>query len=111
MTPVSFAKTTETFEVSLVTINRQTSFDFGILRQDYRIIQGLLMNHTRFAHRGTISVITFTGTDRSASGRLCEQCIAAITVNRYFYVTIDISRNYEGCSNMNATGLIFMSAE
>ena len=31
MTPVSFVKTTESFETSLVTINRQTSYDSGIL--------------------------------------------------------------------------------
>ena len=45
--PVSFVKTTEPLEVSLVTINRQTSLDSGILRQDYRIIRGLPLNPTR----------------------------------------------------------------
>ena len=35
MTPVSFIKTKESYEVSFVTIIRQTSFDSGILRQDY----------------------------------------------------------------------------
>ena len=39
MTPVSFVKTTETYEVSLVTINRQTSHDYGILL-DYGITLG-----------------------------------------------------------------------
>ena len=31
-TPVSFVKTTESYEISLVTINRQTSDDSDILR-------------------------------------------------------------------------------
>ena len=35
MTPVSFVKTTESYEVSLGTISGQTSYDFGILRQEY----------------------------------------------------------------------------
>ena len=35
MIPVFFVKTTESYEVSLVTINRQTSYESGILRQDY----------------------------------------------------------------------------
>ena len=36
-------------EVSLVTINQQTSYDFGILRQDDRIVKCLPMNQMRFA--------------------------------------------------------------
>ena len=35
--------------VLLVTINQQTLYDSGILRQDYGIIPGLPMDHTRFA--------------------------------------------------------------
>ena len=31
----------------LVTINLQTSYDSGILRQDYEIIRGLSMNHKK----------------------------------------------------------------
>ena len=54
LTPISFVKTTESYEVSLVTINRQISYDSGILRQDYGIIQGLPMNNMRFADCGTI---------------------------------------------------------
>ena len=44
-------KTTESYEISLVTINRQTSYDSGILRQEYMYgtIRGMLMNHTGFA--------------------------------------------------------------
>ena len=41
-------------EVSLVTINQQTSYDFGILRQDDRIIKCLPMNQVRFADCVTI---------------------------------------------------------
>ena len=41
MTPAPFVKTTELYNVPLVNINRQTSYDFDILRQDYRIIRGL----------------------------------------------------------------------
>ena len=31
----------------MVTIKAQTYYDFGILRQDYEIIRGLPMTHTR----------------------------------------------------------------
>ena len=44
MTPVSFVKTTEAYDFFfffLVTINWQTSYDSGILPQDYGIILGL----------------------------------------------------------------------
>ena len=47
MTPISFAKNTESYEVSFVTIDRQISYDSGILHQDYGIIRGFLVNHTR----------------------------------------------------------------
>ena len=50
MTPVSFVKTTESNEISLVTINQQTSYDSGILRQDYEFVRGLSMNHTRYPY-------------------------------------------------------------
>ena len=60
MTPVSFVKTTESYEVSLVIINRQTSYDSGILRQDYGIIRSLPMNH--MSHH---LVSTFTGKKRA----------------------------------------------
>ena len=57
MTPVSFIKTTESYKVSLVTINRQTSYYSGILYQNYGIIRGLPMNHTRFADWVTIWLV------------------------------------------------------
>ena len=60
MTPVSFVKTPESYEVSLVTINRQTSYDSGILRQDYGIIRRLPTNNMSH-HLGS----TVTGTDRN----------------------------------------------
>ena len=41
-------------EVSLVTINQQTSYDFSILRQDDRIIKCLPMNQMKFADCVTI---------------------------------------------------------
>ena len=41
-------------EVSLVTINQQTSYDFGILRQDDRMAKCLPMNQMRFADYVTI---------------------------------------------------------
>ena len=53
MTPVSFVKTTESYELSLVTINQQTSNDSGMLRQNYGIIGGLPVYHTRFADGST----------------------------------------------------------
>ena len=72
MTSVSFGRTMESYEVSLVTIKRQTSYGVGILRQDYGIIRGFIgkpgkapdygikrglpMNHTRFADWVTIWV-------------------------------------------------------
>ena len=57
MTPVSFVKTTELYEVSLVTINRQTSYDSGSFRQEFGIIRGLPMNITRFADWVIICVV------------------------------------------------------
>ena len=60
MTPVSFVKTMESYEVSFVTINRQTSYDSRILRQDYGLIQRLLTNNMSH-YRGS----TVTGTDRN----------------------------------------------
>ena len=42
LTPVSFVKTTESYEVSLVTINRQTSYESGTLHQNYEIIRGFI---------------------------------------------------------------------
>ena len=42
---------------SLVTINRQTSNDSGILRQGYGIIRQRLRNHTRFADWVTSCVV------------------------------------------------------
>ena len=66
MTPVSFVKTTESYEVSLVNeSSRQTSYDSGILCQDYGIIRSLPMSQTRFADLITILDTTFTGTDRN----------------------------------------------
>ena len=56
MTSVSFVKTTELYEISLVTTNLQTSYDCGILRQDYGIKRGLPMKHKRFADWVTIWV-------------------------------------------------------
>ena len=41
--------------VSLVIVNRQTSYDSGNLRQDYRGIRGLPINHTRFVFIGSPS--------------------------------------------------------
>ena len=49
MIPVSFVKTTESYEVSLITINRQNSDDSDILCHDYEIMRGEPKNHTRFA--------------------------------------------------------------
>ena len=44
-------------EILLVTVNRETLYDSGILCQDYGVIQGLPMDHTRFADRITIWVV------------------------------------------------------
>ena len=41
----------------MVTTNRRASYDAGILRQDYEVIRGLPMNHTRFADCDTILVV------------------------------------------------------
>ena len=43
MTPVSYVQTTESYEVSVVAVSRQTSYDSGILRHDCAIIRGLPM--------------------------------------------------------------------
>ena len=87
ITPVSFSKTTESFEVSLIIISRQTSYDSDIIRQYY----GKLRNHTSLAdglyevcRKGHDLGSTFTETDRNGRAKLlhwtklCEPCIAAI---------------------------------
>ena len=56
MIPVPFVRTTESQEVWLITINRQTSYVFGILCRDYGIIWGLPMNPTGFADLDSIKV-------------------------------------------------------
>ena len=73
MTPVFFVKATKSYEVSLVTINRQTSYESGILRQDYGFLRGLL-NRTRLAD---LPIRTETGGSNNRT-RLCWPCIAAI---------------------------------
>ena len=45
LTPVSFVKATESYAVSLVTINWQTSLESGILRQGYGIICCFIGHH------------------------------------------------------------------
>ena len=57
MTPVSFVKTTGSYKASLVTINRQTSYDSGINCQDNGIIRGLSINNTRLADLITIWIV------------------------------------------------------
>ena len=41
-----FIKNTESYDVSFVTINQQTLYDSGILRQDYGNIRGLPVDPT-----------------------------------------------------------------
>ena len=67
-------------EVSLVTINQQTSYDFGILRQDDRIVKCLPMNQMRFADYVTISVVHLPKgwAELPHRTRLCGPCIAAL---------------------------------
>lgn len=42
---ISFVKTTESDDVSLVWLNRQISYDSGILHQDYGIIGRFIGHH------------------------------------------------------------------
>ena len=67
-------------EVSLVTINQQTSYDFGILRQDDRIVKCLPMNQMRFADYVTIWVVHLPKgwAELPHRTRLCGPCIAAL---------------------------------
>ena len=84
MTPVSFVKTTESYDVSLVTISRQTSYYSGFLRLDYRIIRGLPMVYTRFADWVTISVLNYRNRPKragliTASERIVQAVHSCIT--------------------------------
>ena len=54
MTTVFFVRTTESYAVSLVSITRQTSYDYSILRQDYGIIRVLPMDYTKVAEWVTL---------------------------------------------------------
>ena len=56
MTPVSFVKTTESYEVSLVTINQQTSYESGILRQDYGTINAINKSDTTVEMNSTVQL-------------------------------------------------------
>ena len=75
----------ESYDVSLVTISRQNSYDSGILLQEYGIIGRLPMNHTRIADSVTVLVVHLLEW-AEAGGRallphrtkLCGPCIAAI---------------------------------
>ena len=41
----------------MVTIHRQNSYDSGILRQNYGIIRGLPMNHTKSADAASDQIV------------------------------------------------------
>ena len=58
MTPVSIVSTTESYAVSLVSSDRQTSYDSGILRKATESYEVFLLGH----HKGG----AFTGTERNA---------------------------------------------
>ena len=60
--------TTESYEVSLVTISRQPSYDTGIPRQEYGIIQGLPMKHSGFADWVTVLVVHVHLPERAETG-------------------------------------------
>ena len=89
MTPVPFVKTMESYEVSLVTINQQTSNDSGIHRQDYRIKGDLQMDHMRFANRVAIRGVHFPKPTETGGlnywTRLCGLCIAVFVFFVFFF--------------------------
>ena len=67
----------ESYQVSLVTVSQQTSYDSGILRQDDRIIPCLPMYHFRFAD--CVGVVhlserTKTGGPNYLIGPDCADC-------------------------------------
>ena len=83
MISVSFGKITELYDVLLVTINRHTSNDSGILCKDFGVIRTLPMDHTRFSVWVTIliHVVHLPGPKRAGSNYHigpCGLCIAAI---------------------------------
>ena len=78
MTPVSFVKTMESHAASLVTINRKTLNDSGIIRHDYWIIWVVnLPERTETGRRTTV----------------CGSCIAALAIvvvvliSVFFFIT------------------------
>ena len=78
--PVSFIKTMDLYDVSLVTINRQTSHNSGIHRQDHIIIRLLAKNHTGFADWVTIWIVHLSvWTLLPHRTRPCGPCKAAIS--------------------------------
>ena len=83
MTPIFKVKTTESYQVSLATIHRQTSYDSDILRQDYGFIRGLPMDHNRLADWVTIWIVNLPKQPKRAAllphrTRLYRSGIAAI---------------------------------
>ena len=84
MTPVSSVKTTKSYKVPLVTINRQTLLNSVILRQDYGTIRVSADESYEVCRLGHHVGSTFAGTDQNGRAllpnrtRLCGPCIAAI---------------------------------
>ena len=105
MTPVSFVKTTNSKEVSLVTINWQTSYDSDILRQDSGIIQGLPMNHTRFAdwviglyiyQNGPKRADLITALDQTVRAvHSCNNCCCFLFLFFFFFFVFLFFNNFE----------------
>ena len=62
LTPVSFVKTTESYEVSLVTINRQTLYDTVKTTDTYEVFRWIIYEVCRLGHHLDS---TFTGSHRN----------------------------------------------
>ena len=88
MNPVFFVRTTESYEVSLVTISRQTSYNSGILCQDYEIVRGMPMDHTRFAYWVTIWIVHLTGLIAAS-----DQTVRAILSCNSWFIPLNILGN------------------
>ena len=99
MTPISFVKTAESYEVSLATINPQTLYDSGILRKDNGVMRGLPMNHTRFAYWVTICVVhlperTETGGHNYCIGPTVRPFLAAIAGCKRYWIALNIKWSF-----------------
>ena len=100
MTLVSYVKTTESYKVSLGTIKQKTSYDFGILHQDYiNLLESGFKTHVEEKkHENWILIIShhtllrfFNQVTKLGHEILATAIYAEVFLVDYNYITITMS--------------------